>query len=107
MPKNMGSSDVSDKFIQDILSDLDKDVNWTDVTANKKYTGNGGAGGYTYKFIVYNKTTKKWAKLKDFSAVNKLTWKAGSAGERQFYVDVKDSNGTVVRSQVLNVKTTK
>ena len=70
-------------------------------------TGNGGAGGYTYKFIVYNKTTKEWAKLKDFSAVNKLTWKAGSAGERQFYVDVKDSNGTVVRSQVLNVKTTK
>ena len=107
MPKNMGSSDVSDKFIQDILSDLDKDVNWTDVTANKKYTGNGGAGVYTYKFIVYNKTTKQWAKLKDFGAVNKLTWKAGSAGERQFYVDVKDSNGTVVRSQVLNVKTTK
>lgn len=84
------------------------------ITANKvggnvnfAATGNGGAGGYTYKFIVYNKTTKKWAKLKDFGAVNKLTWKAGSAGERQFYVDVKDSNGTVVRSQVLNVKTTK
>lgn len=70
-------------------------------------TGNGGAGGYTYKFIVYNKTTKQWAKLQDFSATSKLTWKAGSAGERQFYVDVKDKNGNTVRSSVMNVKTTK
>lgn len=70
-------------------------------------TGNGGAGGYTYKFIVYNKTTKQWAKLQDFSATSKLTWKAGSAGERQFYVDVKDKNGNTVRSSVMNVNTTK
>ena len=69
--------------------------------------GNGGAGGYTYKFLVYNKTTNQWAKLHDFSSLSKLTWKAGSAGERQFYVDVKDAKGTVVRSAVMNVKTTK
>ena len=69
--------------------------------------GNGGAGGYTYKFLVYNKTTNQWAKLHDFSSLSKLTWKAGSAGERQFYVDVKDAKGTVVRSTVMNVKTTK
>ena len=65
--------------------------------------GNGGAGGYTYKFLVYNKTTNQWAKLHDFSSLSKLTWKAGSAGERQFYVDVKDAKGTVVRSAVMNV----
>ena len=68
---------------------------------------NGGTGKYTYKFLVYNKTTNQWAKLQDFGAASKLTWKAGSAAERQFYVDVKDSNGTVVRSSVMNVKTTK
>ena len=70
-------------------------------------TGNGGAGGYTYKFLVYNKATKQWGKLQDFSATSKLTWKAGSAGEREFYVDVKDKNGNTVRSSVMNVKTTK
>ena len=70
-------------------------------------TANGGAGGYTYKFLVYNKTTKQWAKIQDFSATSKLTWKAGSAGERQFDVDVKDKNGNTVRSSVMNVKTTK
>ena len=37
----------------------------------------------------------------------KLTWKAGSAGEREFYVDVKDKNGNTVRSSVMNVNTTK
>ena len=62
---------------------------------------------HTYKFLVYNKTTTTWAKLQDFGTANKLTWKAGSAAERQFYVDVKDSNGAVVRSSVMNVKTTK
>ena len=70
-------------------------------------TGNGGTGGYTYKFLVYNKTTKQWAKIQDFSAASKLTWKAGSVGEREFYIDVKDKNGNVVRSSVMNVKTTK
>ena len=56
---------------------------------------------------MYNKTTNQWAKLKDFSSTNKITWTAGSVGERQFYVDVKDKNGNVVRSSVMNVTTTK
>ena len=68
---------------------------------------NGGTGKYTYKFLVYNKTTNQWAKLQDFGVASKLTWTAGSTAERQFFVDVKDSNGTVVRSSVMNVKTTK
>ena len=66
-----------------------------------------GSGKYTYKFLIYNPSTNQWAKLQDFSTASKLTWKAGSAAERQFYVDVKDSNGTVVRCSVMNVKTTK
>ena len=35
----------------------------------------------------------------------KITWTAGSAGDREFYVDVKDASGKVVRSSALNVKT--
>ena len=38
---------------------------------------------------------------------NKITWTAGSAGDREFYIDVKDADGKVVRSSVMNVKTSK
>lgn len=66
----------------------------------------GGAGSYQYKFIVYNKTTKTWGLVQNFSTNNKITWTAGSAGDREFYIDVKDADGNVVRSSVMNVKTT-
>ena len=65
----------------------------------------GGAGSYQYKFIVYNKTTKTWGLVQNFNANNKITWTAGSAGDREFYIDVKDADGKVVRSSVMNVKT--
>lgn len=67
----------------------------------------GGAGSYQYKFIVYNKTTKTWGLVQNFSTNNKITWTAGSAGDREFYIDVKDADGKVVRSSVMNVKTSK
>lgn len=67
----------------------------------------GGAGSYQYKFIVYNKTTKTWGLVQNFSMNNKITWTAGSAGDREFYIDVKDADGKVVRSSVMNVKTSK
>ena len=69
--------------------------------------GAGGKAGYTYKMVVYNKTTKTWGLVQNFSTNNKITWTAGSAGDREFYIDVKDANGKVVRSSVMNVKTTK
>ena len=62
------------------------------------------AKGLTYKFIVYNKTTKKWGLVQNFSSKNVCTWKAGSAGDREFYIDVKDANGTVTRSSAINIK---
>lgn len=65
----------------------------------------GGAGSYQYKFIVYNKTTKTWGLIQNFSSNNKITWTAGSDGDREFYIDVKDAEGKVVRSSVMNVKT--
>ena len=67
--------------------------------------GTGGKAGYSYKMVVYNKTTKTWGLVQNFNANNKITWTAGSAGDREFYVDVKDASGKVVRSSALNVKT--
>ena len=67
--------------------------------------GAGGKAGYTYKMVVYNKTTKTWGLVQNFSTNNKITWTAGSAGDREFYIDVKDADGNVVRSSVMNVKT--
>ena len=76
-----------------------------DKTVTFTATGNGGSGEYTYKFIVYNKTTNTWTKLQDFSEKNTFTWTKEGAGDRYFYVDVKDnSTGEVVRSEALNVK---
>ena len=67
--------------------------------------GAGGKAGYTDKMVVYNKTTKTWGLVQNFNANNKITWTAGSAGDREFYIDVKDADGKVVRSSVMNVKT--
>lgn len=68
-------------------------------------SASGGKAGYTYKMVVYNKTTKTWGLVQNFNANNKITWTAGSAGDRDFYIDVKDADGKVVRSSVMNVKT--
>ena len=67
----------------------------------------GGSGNYTYKFLVWNTDTNTWFKLQDYSSNNTVTWKAGSEGNRKFYVDIKDSEGTVVRANVVTVTTTK
>ena len=86
----------------------------TSVSANTSKPGDkitftaeglGGNAGYTYKMVVYNKTTKTWGLVQNFSSNNKITWTAGSAGDREFYIDVKDASGKVVRSSVMNVKT--
>lgn len=34
---------------------------------------------------------------------NTYTWTAGSTGNREFFVEVKDSTGKVVRSSAVNV----
>ena len=86
----------------------------TTVSANTTKVGDkitftavatGGKAGYTYKMVVYNKTTKTWGLVQNFNANNKITWTSGSAGDRDFYIDVKDADGKVVRSSVMNVKT--
>ena len=95
-------------------------ANWLSVKAtvssNTSKTGDkitftaegvGGKAGYTYKMVVYNKTTKIWGLVQNFSSNNTITWTAGTAGDREFYIDVKDADGNVARSAVMNVTTTK
>ncbi len=67
----------------------------------------GGDGDYTYSFLVHNKDTKKWFRLtKEFVESNSYTWNATSAGNREFFIEVKDGTGTVVRSEALNINVT-
>ena len=66
----------------------------------------GGSGNYTYSFIMHNKDTGDWYRFSDFKTSNKLSWTAGSAGNRDFYVEVKDSTGKIVRSEAVNVRVT-
>ncbi len=83
-------------------------VTKTETEANVTFVAEatGGKEGYTYKFIVYNRTTKTWGLVQNFSSNNTCTWTRGSAGDREFYVDVKDAEGNIVRSEMLNVKMT-
>ena len=67
--------------------------------------GIGGESGYTYKMVVYNRTTKTWGLVQNFNSNNTITWTAGTAGDRDFYIDVRDAAGNVTRSAVMNVKT--
>ena len=81
--------------------------NTTNVGEKITFTahGIGGKAGYTYKMVVYNKTTKTWGLVQNFSSNNAITWVAGSAGDREFYIDVKEADGNVARSAVMNVIT--
>ena len=67
-------------------------------------TANGGSGGYTYSYLIHNKDTNKWSRLtSSFVTSNTYTWTAGSQGNREFFVEVKDSTGKVVRSSAVAV----
>ena len=67
----------------------------TNTTLTAKATG--GKAPYTYKFIVYNKQTGQWYKIRDFASSNTCEWYSGAAGTKTLYVDVKDSTGKVER----------
>ena len=84
-------------------------ANTTKVSVGDKvmFTAMGidGEGSYKYSYIVYNKTTKKWARLADKITSDTFTWEAISAGTRLFYVDVTDASGQTVRSNAITVVT--
>ena len=83
-------------------------ISTVSVGAKVTFTGkaSGGSGNYTYSYLMTNKDTGKWYRFSDFKASNTLTWTASSAGNREFYVEVKDSTGKVVRSSGISVKVT-
>ncbi len=66
------------------------------VTANVT----GGAGGYTYKFIINDTTNDSWYKLQDYKGTNSIVWKATSAGTKRIMVDVKDKAGNKVATNI-------
>ena len=59
----------------------------------------GGSGKYTYKFLVCD-AKGNWYRIRDFESSNTCTWIPGAAGKKTLYVDVKDSAGTVKRTEV-------
>lgn len=60
----------------------------------------GGTGGYQYRFRVHNLGTDGKDIVQDYSSKNSCTWLGGSIDTRIFYVDIKDSNGTVITKEV-------
>ena len=62
-------------------------------------SGNGGTGKYTYKFLVCD-AKGNWYRIRDFGSSNTCIWIPGAAGKKTLYVDVKDSVGTVKRTEV-------
>ena len=63
----------------------------------------GGSGNYTYSFLVHNLANDSWYRFGGFAEASSYTWTAGSAGTREFFVEAKDGNGTVVRSSAVTI----
>ena len=66
------------------------------VTANVT----GGAGGYTYKYIINDTTNDSWYKLQDYKAANGIVWKATTAGTKRIMVDVMDKAGNKAATNI-------
>lgn len=67
----------------------------------------GGEGEYLYKFIMYDAKKNQWIKLQDFDENNTYILNMNGIEKAEIYVDVRDDSGKVVRSSVLNIRTTK
>ena len=55
----------------------------------------GGTWSYTYKFYETDEDGNTTV-IRDFASAGTCTWKPDTAGKRTLYVDIKDSDGTVV-----------
>ena len=86
-------------------SSNEKLINGEKITL--KANAYGGKGDYTYKFIIFNRTTDEWYNLTDFTSKSTYTWTANQTGVRNFFVDVKDKDGKIVRSAVQTVMVVK
>lgn len=95
----MGSKDTL--TVSGTASDYFPKVN---ETITVKAAARGGSGGYTYSFLMCNTDKKEWYRFnKTFKSSASQTWKASSVGNRDFYIEVKDSKGKVVRSKPISI----
>ena len=86
-----------------IQASADKNQVTVGSAVTVKASATGGSGSYTYSFLVHNQANDSWYRFGDFAAASSYTWTAGNAGTREFFVEVKDGNGTVVRSSAVVV----
>ena len=84
-----------------IQASADKNQVTTGTAVTISASAEGGSGNYTYSFLVHNLANDSWYRFGDFVEASSYTWTAGSSGTREFFVEVKDSNGTVVRSSAV------
>ncbi len=68
-----------------------------------KPTAKGGAGGYTYQYVMKNMSTGKEMILKDYSKDSEYTGKISSLGVKVFAVNIKDAEGTIVATNSVTV----
>ena len=66
-------------------------------------TASGGKAGYTYSFLIHNLETDQWFRVAQFGTADKYVWIANGTGAREFFAEVKDLAGTVVRSKAIKV----
>ncbi len=89
---------------------IDKKLRINSFSANKNSPQNAGnyinltvdaegQGELQYKFIIKDENGN-WYKLRDFETSNTFTWHATKVGNKTLYVDVKDSNGNVLRKDM-------
>ena len=95
----VGNSDSTEKL--QILALANKNQIAIGSTVTIRGLAAGGTGSYTYSFLVHNLTNDSWYRFGDFAEAFSYTWTAGNAGTREFFAEVKDSNGTVVRSSAI------
>ena len=86
-----------------IQASADKNQVTTGTAVTISAAAAGGSGNYTYSFLVHNLANGSWYRFGDFAAASSYTWTAGNAGTREFFVEAKDGNGTVVRSSAVTI----
>ena len=86
-----------------IQASADKNQVATGTVVTISAAAAGGNGNYTYSFLVHNLANDSWYRFGDFAEASSYTWTAGSTGTREFFVEAKDANGTVVRSSAVIV----
>ena len=86
-----------------IQASADKNQVTTGTAVTISAAAAGGSGNYTYSFLVHNLANDSWYRFGGFAEASSYTWTAGNAGTREFFVEAKDGNGTVVRSSAVTV----